>query len=475
MRFTIVGHAGLYVESGETDLLVDPWLFGSCYWRSWWHFPPVGVIAPEWVAPRYVYLSHHHFDHFHYPSLRHIDRATHVLVPRFGVDVMRSELANLGFRHVTELAHGAPMPLGDGLVVRSYQYGVDDSTLVVTHGKTVIADFNDCKVRGAALRHLLTQTGRPTFLLKNYSAAQAYPGCYRAENPCDLKMISRDSYLIDFLGTTAAVQPRYAVPFASMTCFLHPETVSRNKEIVRPADLAAAFEAAPVPGTELVVMAPGDSWDEVSGFTISPDDPFADFDATLAELQESARPAILAALAEEATRPVTYPDFAKFFGGFLRALPPGVSRLFGGSVVFLVPSEELPYWVIDLRRRRVYQTRERPACWASVVEVPPGVLADAMENHIVNFVHISMRLQIDLNDGGAGADFMFWGLLTLYELGYFPLHRLPARRVASVAWARRRELVGMAWSQLAGRGTPAEKMASSLMPSRGAGGKAPHS
>ena len=58
---------------------------------------------------------------------------------------MRSELADLGFRQVTELAHGLPMPLGDGLVVRSYQYGVDDSTLVVTHGETVIADFNDCR------------------------------------------------------------------------------------------------------------------------------------------------------------------------------------------------------------------------------------------------------------------------------------------------------------------------------------------
>ena len=288
------------------------------------------------------------------------------------------------------------------------------------------------------MRHLLTQTGRPTFLLKNYSAAQAYPGCYRAVNAADLDMISRDSYLIDFLGTTAAVQPRYAVPFASMTCFLHPETVSRNKEIVRPADLVAAFEAAPVPGTELVVMAPGDSWDEVGGFTISPDDPFADFDSTLAELQKARRPAILAALAEEATRPLTYPDFAKFFGGFLRALSPGVSRPLQGI-------GRLPGAV-----RGAAVLGDRSAASSGLPDpAAAGLLgqrgrdtarrvADAMENHIVNFVHISMRLQIDLNDGGAGADFMFWGLLTLYELGYFPLHRLPAGRVASVAWARRR-------------------------------------
>jgi UDP-MurNAc hydroxylase len=465
MRFTIVGHAGLYVESGRTDLLVDPWLFGSCYWRSWWHYPPIAEIEPEWLTPRYVYLSHHHFDHFHYPSLRRIHREAHILVPRFGVDIMRSELAGLGFHQVSEMPHGVALELGDGLVARSFQYGIDDSTLVVSHGDTVIADFNDCKVRGTALRHLLGETGTPTFLLKNYSAAQAYPGCYRAEQSRDLEMISRHSYLIDFLGTAAATAPRYAVPFASMTCFLHPETVARNEEIVRPADLVAEFERSPVPGTELVVMAPGDSWDEEGGFSVAPADPFADFAGNLAVLQAEAGPSVVASLAEEETRVLRYDAFRDFFGEFVRSLPPGVPRLFHGSVAFLVPGDELPYWVVDLRRRRVYRASSPPHGWASVVQVPPGVLADAMEKKIVNFIHISMRLQVVLNEGGVGTDFMFWGLLTIFELGYFPLRRLPFRRVASVAWARRREFMGMAWSQVAGKGTPAERMASSLMPS----------
>src|ERR1700679_2894823 len=98
-------------------------------------------------------------------------------------------------------------------------------------------------------------------------------------------MISRDSYLVDFLGTAAGTSPRYAVPFASMTCFLHPETAARNDEIVRPSDLVSAFQRSPVPGTELVVMTPGDAWDEESGFSLSPVDPFSEFDATLERLR----------------------------------------------------------------------------------------------------------------------------------------------------------------------------------------------
>ncbi len=36
------GHATLSLENNEIPYLItDPWLIGSCYWRSWWlqHYP----------------------------------------------------------------------------------------------------------------------------------------------------------------------------------------------------------------------------------------------------------------------------------------------------------------------------------------------------------------------------------------------------------------------------------------------------
>jgi len=100
LKFTIIGHACLFIDTGKEKILVDPWLSGSCYWRSWWHFPPNTEIRAEFLNPDYIYLSHHHFDHFHYPSLRRISRTARVLIPRFGVDVMRFELQKPGLhRH----------------------------------------------------------------------------------------------------------------------------------------------------------------------------------------------------------------------------------------------------------------------------------------------------------------------------------------------------------------------------------------
>jgi UDP-MurNAc hydroxylase len=76
MRFTVIGHACLYINTGFERILVDPWLSGSCYWRSWWHFPPNTPILQEFLEPDYVFISHAHFDHFHYvPPLLEMERA----------------------------------------------------------------------------------------------------------------------------------------------------------------------------------------------------------------------------------------------------------------------------------------------------------------------------------------------------------------------------------------------------------------
>jgi hypothetical protein len=116
----------------------------------------------------------------------------------------------------------------------------------------------------------------------------------------------------------------------------------------------------------------------------------------------------------------------------------------------------------------VFRSTRLPSDWASVVQVPPGVLADAIEKKIVNLVHISMRLSVELNHRGAQTDFLFWGMLTIYELGYFPLRHVPITRVVSAAFARRRELIDIARSVLTdavrGRRSALDSVAGWLMP-----------
>lgn len=468
MRFTVLGHGALSVEAGGNRLLVDPWLSGSCYWRSWWHYPP-SEARPDDLAPDFVYLSHHHFDHFHYPSMRRLDKGATVLVPKFAVDVMPREVRGLGFERVVELPHGDIVELAPGLRVASFQYGFDDSALLVESGGVVLADLNDCKVRGAALDEVLSAFGRPTFLFKSHSWAQAYPVRYTSDDPAQLALISRESYVADFVETVELIEPGFAVPFASMVCFLHPETVDVNDHVITPKEVAEGFAAAHVHGSEVVVMAPGDSWSVDGGFELGDVDWFEPElrAATLADLQEQARPAIEQALADEAGRTVAWDDFRTFFETFVRALPPGAARLLmPRPVTFHVDSGgATPAWTIDARRRRVTRAAAPLADTASIIHVPEGVLAQAVASKTVYLINISLRVRVDLQPGGLDADLGFWGLLAIWELGYLPLHRVPRRRLVSAVWLRRREFWELATTRLFGRGSMAERMTGGLIAS----------
>ncbi len=465
MRFTVIGHSTLFVETSGPTILVDPWFGGSCYWRSWWHYPPNGDIDPAWLRPDFLYITHDHFDHFHYPSVRRLDRSTKVLVPRFGVDFMDAEFRRLGFDDVTELPHGRTHRLSEDVTVASFQYGFDDSLFVVRDGDTTIWDVNDCKIRGRSLRKVAARFGRPAVALKSHSFAEGYPNCYVSEDPADVSLVTRQTFVQDFCSAIDEIEPRYAVPFASMVGFLHPESMRCNEFLVTPPEVKAAYESLrPGSSTEVVTMAPGDSWDSEHGFTVADFDWYADRDAHLAELADLAEPALARARHEESERSLTFAEFQAFFEGFVRALPPFTGRYaIKRPIVFRCwDVEDAPYWVVDVRAKRVYEAATPPEETATVTKIDRGVLADSIANSIVHYVHISMRFQTDVTPGCVGDDLAFWGLLYFYELGYLPARRLLRPRMMRAAWRRRTEFLQAARAAIGGRGSFADRMAEML-------------
>lgn len=460
MRFTVIGHSTLFIETSGPTILVDPWFSGSCYWRSWWHFPPTGEIDPAWLRPDYVYITHDHFDHFHYPTIRRLDRGTAILVPKFGIDFMVGEFRRLGFDDVTEIKHGQSLELAPMVTVASFQYDFDDTLFAVRDGDAVVFDINDCKIRGKPLARVVRTFGRPDVVLKSHSFAQGYPNCYDADDPRDLALITRQTFIDDFSDVVDTTAPRFAVPFASMVGLLHPESRHCNRHLVTPPEVKAAYDDHHPGGTtEIVTMAPGDSWDSERGFHRDDFDWYADREAHLDELADIAQPAITRSLHEESDRTLTFEDFEEFFTRFATALPPLTGRVAAPRPIsFRVDGE---HWNVDLKRRKVTRTAEPPENAASIIEVPPGVLADAIANSIVHYVHISMRFHTRLLAGGTGSDLAFWGLLTVWELGYLPVHKVLRPRMIAAGWRRRAELA-QAGRAAFGRGSFVDRMSGQL-------------
>jgi L-ascorbate metabolism protein UlaG (beta-lactamase superfamily) len=107
-RIVFVGHSTVLVEMDGVRLLTDPLLR-----RRLLHLrrvQPVDRTALE--SPHAVLISHLHYDHLDFPSLRRLGRETRIVVPTGAGALLRRG----GFANVEELSIGEELPIGDVVV-----------------------------------------------------------------------------------------------------------------------------------------------------------------------------------------------------------------------------------------------------------------------------------------------------------------------------------------------------------------------
>ena len=277
MEFEILSHAGLRIEHGGKTLIVDPWLIGSAYWRSWWNYPPVDPVRMQSLRADFVYLSHIHWDHFHGPSLRMLGKDVEILIPEDRYTRMRDDLRSMGFRRVREVPHGHPVELAPEFTITPFLFfPITDSMLAVRAGGTVLLDANDCKMCGLPLRHVKRLFPRVDFALRSHSSANTRV-CHEYldgdESGYD-GVDNKDDYLRSFSNFMRAIRPRFAVPFASNHCHLHRDTLKFNRWQQTPKDVQDYFrryKAEHGLSTELVTMLPGSIWSDRGGFALAPE------------------------------------------------------------------------------------------------------------------------------------------------------------------------------------------------------------
>ena len=224
-----------------------------------------------------------------------------------------------------------------------------------------------------------------------------------------------------------------------MIGFAHPETRRFNQHIVTPRVVAKFVRDA---GREALALEPGEGWDSEAGFLRNETSLYDDLDAELDALTRRVAPKVEKTMETERGVRAEYAAFERHLGGFVRSLPIGTRRLLPRSIVFFVPSDvDTPYWCIHANQRRIARVAEPPDDWATLITVPEAVLADAIEKNILNFVHISMRVRIRIAAGGVSTDLAFWGLLLVWEMGYFDGSRMLTPRAARVFWRRRAEIL----------------------------------
>jgi UDP-MurNAc hydroxylase len=449
MKFTILSHAGLLVEHAGARLVCDPWLLGSCYWRSWWNFPEPDPELIADLAADFIYLTHLHWDHFHGPSLNRLfRRKTCVLVPKVATRRMVADLRCLGFRNVVEIPHGGSFALAPDFLLRSYQFGHGvDSGVVLAGGGTTIFNCNDAKFFGLPLKQILADFPRIDFLLRSHSSAGPIPYCIENYERLPPAMLAQSDSADQFVRCALHVGARYAIPFASNHCFLHRETLRYNGTATTPDEVRRHYrEVSSRTGqqSECVVMPPGSSWSEREGFRIRAFD-FAARAEYIESLLARHSSKLQSSYAAEDRVTADFDSFRDYFERMLRAIPGVIRRYALAPLVFQVREPcAMRLWRIDPRRRLVEELLEMPPGHLAL-EVHAAVLRDCTRNRMFSVWSASKRLKIKVPAPTALAQAARWLIfLDLYELDTFPLSLNFTPRALAIRCRRWREAVELA-------------------------------
>jgi hypothetical protein len=406
MQLETLGHATLLLsaDDGAPVILTDPWLTGSCYWRSWWieNYPSEAELATLRRA-RYAYITHEHPDHLHLPSLRLLGpQGPEILVADFLKMKMDEVLAGEGFR-VRRLPAGSWVDLGWRTHAMSLPIWNNDSILLLDTPEALIVDLNDAKpdarvfAKLGALRRAVAQ--KRCVVLRSHSPAS--PANSYFVDGGRLERTSKAQFVRAAGNACARIGADDFLPFASQNTFRRSDSAWANDFKVRYDDLARHWRASARlhPPYSRIDLASGEGQAR---------DP-ATFDN-----HDTPRTRALIAEQEAANAAVALEDKdLERLGRQLRELRPFLAALFPRGLGFRAGAIDLHYepWRGRLSRRK------SPGHF--VLEIPPVPLKEAVTFGHLGDLCIPMFTVIHL-DGRTPARRVdqFFMLMILRDYGY---------------------------------------------------------
>jgi len=248
MQLQTLGHAGMLLrdDAAAPVLLTDPWILGSCYWRSWWllHYPEPELLE-ELRHARYCFVTHEHPDHFSMPGIRALGTGVEFLAPELPEEHIAAYLSSKGYRaSVVPAFHWRT--LHPGVRILSIPLANDDSVLLVDTPSAVIVNLNDAKPGAGQVRQLRRSLdriapGKRRVLLSSYSPASIVNSFVRNAERVSLRQ--KADYVRYVCDNCRLLAIDDFMPFASQVIFRRSDSAWANAFKVTFADLQAAWDA----------------------------------------------------------------------------------------------------------------------------------------------------------------------------------------------------------------------------------------
>lgn len=230
MSVTFHNHACVEVQAAGMSVLTDPWFFGTIFNDSWRLMIETDVDAIDLSQVRFIWISHEHPDHLHFPTLKAIKdkvKDAHVVMLKRDNSNVKQAVEKLGYKF-TELEPRTPYTLGE-VGITCYPSGHDCAAVFDTPDE-VFLNQNDCKLSNAACYEIRRSHPRIDlwgcqFSFAGYAANRDQPELMRQ---CQQEHV--DAY--DRYRTMFRAEKE--LPFASFVEFCRESNGWLNRHRIRP-------------------------------------------------------------------------------------------------------------------------------------------------------------------------------------------------------------------------------------------------
>lgn len=282
MQITFLGHAGFFVETTNSIIVMDPWLSSEgAFDAAWFQYPKNHFLAEDvrqrlsnTKKEKFIYISHEHQDHFDIRFLNSLEHRDFTLI--LG-DFTHSGVKKTLQQHHYHCSNTVILKDKESLSFKDGQMTLfltdmeldADSALLIKATTGTFLNLNDCKIHDR-LTTIVQELGSIDVFAGQFSGAIWQPICYKMtpedyETACNSKNLNKFKIIESALKI---LKPSFYLPSAGPPCFLDPElihihyqkvnTFTRAKQLINFLD--ERFSKTPV-STQWPEIMPGDILD----------------------------------------------------------------------------------------------------------------------------------------------------------------------------------------------------------------------
>lgn len=251
MEITFLGHAGFFVETPTTMLIMDPWVSKNGAFDGGWFQYPRNHHMADFITKKlsqnnaqkevFIYISHEHKDHFDPHFLKKLEPYTfQYIIPNFRRTLLYNQIKAYSTKNILLCNDEELIQIGEGDSIRIYTDDGElnrDSAILFESNEKRFLNMNDCKIHDR-LGLIKQQNGKIDVFTVQFSGATWHPTCYDYSEK-EYAKISRKKKRSKFEATAFAIEnlaPSVYIPSAGPPCFLDPDTTHLNfqKESIFP-------------------------------------------------------------------------------------------------------------------------------------------------------------------------------------------------------------------------------------------------